>query len=396
MAKIRYCEYCGSILLADAQFCENCGRPAAPAARKASGNGNGGQRIKRTPKNGTASREPEAAKKSGAGAGEGRPYVPGEKVRQRRQADLQGQGRPYVPGEKSLERSGRDSYGRSRAGVPPYADRRRREEAERGGPGRPPERYEPRGYQSQDYRFRQQQLDSQWEESWNRMGQEEKRGGSPAQYVLIGAAVLLFAAIIGFAAFWFLGRSAEKGEQERRPPSTDKAQTEQLTKSTETEKQDITILNGQTQAPAQTETQAPVQTEAQTPAQTETQAPVQTETQAPVQTETQAPVQTETQAPIQIQTQAPAGGEGYILAESSQRALTDTDVAGMSYDDMQMAINEIYARHGRKFGSSDIQSYFDGQSWYQGTVEPDQFDESVFSYTEQQNIQFLLQKMGVQ
>ena len=134
-------------------------------------------------------------------------------------------------------------------------------------------------------------------------------------------------------------------------------------------------------------TEAQTQTPVQTETQPQTQAPVQTETQP----QTQAPVQTETQAPQQT-----ASGGSYILAESSQRALTDGDVAGMSYDDMQMAINEIYARHGRRFGSSSIQSYFESQSWYQGTVEPEQFDESVFSYTEQQNIQFLLQKMGVQ
>ena len=83
------------------------------------------------------------------------------------------------------------------------------------------------------------------------------------------------------------------------------------------------------------------------------------------------------------------------MPESSERLLTDSDVDGMSYDQMQMAINEIYARHGRKFSSQSVQSYFDGQSWYQGTIEPADFSESVFSQTEGQNIQFLLKKMGI-
>ena len=97
----------------------------------------------------------------------------------------------------------------------------------------------------------------------------------------------------------------------------------------------------------------------------------------------------------QAEPQQTSAGGGY-LAESSSRALTDADVAGMSGEDMQMAINEIYARHGRRFSSESIQSYFDSQSWYSGTVAPEEFSESVFSATEAQNIQFLLNKMGAQ
>ena len=67
----------------------------------------------------------------------------------------------------------------------------------------------------------------------------------------------------------------------------------------------------------------------------------------------------------------------------------------MKYEDLQMAINEIYARHGRKFASSQIQSYFNSQPWYNGTLEPDDFSDSVFSSIENQNIQFLLKKMEV-
>ena len=112
----------------------------------------------------------------------------------------------------------------------------------------------------------------------------------------------------------------------------------------------------------------------------------------------------ETEA-IHIMTEQPAqteaagqqmAGNDYILAESSTRALTDDDVTDMSYDDLQMAINEIYARHGRKFATGSIQSYFEGKSWYQGTVDADHFDDSVFSAVESQNIQFLLKKMEAQ
>ena len=94
------------------------------------------------------------------------------------------------------------------------------------------------------------------------------------------------------------------------------------------------------------------------------------------------------------QTQAQSGS--YILPQSSERLLTDSDVDGMSYEELQMAINEIYARHGRKFSSQSVQNYFDGQSWYQGSVEPDDFSDSVFSQIESQNVLFLLKKMGIE
>lgn len=64
--------------------------------------------------------------------------------------------------------------------------------------------------------------------------------------------------------------------------------------------------------------------------------------------------------------------------------------------DLQMAINEIYARHGRIFGTESIQQYFEGKSWYQGTTDADHFSDSVFSSVENQNIQFLLKKMGLE
>jgi hypothetical protein len=59
-----------------------------------------------------------------------------------------------------------------------------------------------------------------------------------------------------------------------------------------------------------------------------------------------------------------------------------------------MAINEIYARHGRIFKTPEIGDYFESQSWYEGTLDADHFDESVFSDIENQNIQIILEAMG--
>lgn len=84
----------------------------------------------------------------------------------------------------------------------------------------------------------------------------------------------------------------------------------------------------------------------------------------------------------------------YLLVESSGRALTEADLEGMNADEMQMAINEIYARHGRKFATKSIQDYFNSKSWYKGTVEPTKFEESSLNVVESGNIALILRCMG--
>lgn len=48
----------------------------------------------------------------------------------------------------------------------------------------------------------------------------------------------------------------------------------------------------------------------------------------------------------------------YILPDSDSRYLTDSDVRGLSANELMLARNEIYARHGRKFKDSELQNYF--------------------------------------
>ena len=80
---------------------------------------------------------------------------------------------------------------------------------------------------------------------------------------------------------------------------------------------------------------------------------------------------------------------GYILPQSSARLLTESDLSGLSLQEVNYAKNEIYARHGRMFNSRELQDYFNRQSWYSGTVSPEAFSESVLSDVEKQNAQFL-------
>lgn len=85
--------------------------------------------------------------------------------------------------------------------------------------------------------------------------------------------------------------------------------------------------------------------------------------------------------------------EEYILPHSNSVYLTEEDLAGLSKEELRIARNEIYARHGRRFKDSELQSYFDSKSWYEGNVLPEDFTdsyaESVFNEYELTNKDFI-------
>ena len=78
-----------------------------------------------------------------------------------------------------------------------------------------------------------------------------------------------------------------------------------------------------------------------------------------------------------------------IVPDSDSRYLTDEDLAGYSSDQLELAKNEIYARHGRKFVTQRIADYFNSKSWYKGTEDPETFDDNqgdIFNEYEVANI----------
>lgn len=81
--------------------------------------------------------------------------------------------------------------------------------------------------------------------------------------------------------------------------------------------------------------------------------------------------------------------DSYILSDSSSRELTIADISGLSHDQLELARNEIYARHGRKFTNPTLQNYFNSQAWYTGTIEPEDFTDDMLSDVEKSNIQFI-------
>jgi len=56
---------------------------------------------------------------------------------------------------------------------------------------------------------------------------------------------------------------------------------------------------------------------------------------------------------------------------------------------LNYARNEIYARHGRKFNSQELQSYFNNQSWYYGIYSPEEFNPNWLNSVEKANVEFL-------
>lgn len=81
----------------------------------------------------------------------------------------------------------------------------------------------------------------------------------------------------------------------------------------------------------------------------------------------------------------------YILPESDSRIITKSELDGLTKEEIRLARNEIYARHGRKFDDEELQAYFEKFDWYHPMIEPEDFDESVFNYYETENRRFIVQ-----
>ena len=82
---------------------------------------------------------------------------------------------------------------------------------------------------------------------------------------------------------------------------------------------------------------------------------------------------------------------GFIFPNSDSSYLSDAQVSALSDDDLQLAINEIYARRGRIFKDASLNAYFNSQSWYEGKYTPEEFEKNVkFNTYEQKNLQLLI------
>ena len=56
---------------------------------------------------------------------------------------------------------------------------------------------------------------------------------------------------------------------------------------------------------------------------------------------------------------------------------------------IQLAKNEIYARHGYIFRNEDLNQYFMGCAWYEPKCTAEEFDDAVFNEYERANLELL-------
>ena len=78
-----------------------------------------------------------------------------------------------------------------------------------------------------------------------------------------------------------------------------------------------------------------------------------------------------------------------LIPDSRSRILTEADIAGFSKDQIQLAINEIYAQKGYNFKTDSIRRYFAAFDWYDPTTDDQEVIARGFTSIEKQNVDFL-------
>lgn len=81
-----------------------------------------------------------------------------------------------------------------------------------------------------------------------------------------------------------------------------------------------------------------------------------------------------------------SSGDGFIIPYSGVIKLTIADIINLSKEQLGIARNEIYARHGYIFQTDKYNLYFKSQSWY---IPNAAFKESMLSEVEKYNIEFI-------
>lgn len=104
---------------------------------------------------------------------------------------------------------------------------------------------------------------------------------------------------------------------------------------------------------------------------------------------TEAPTQPIEDEPVQSSVEKT--NNSFIFPNSSTAYISKSDVEKLSANELNIAINEIYARNGRIFKNASLAEYFNSQSWYTPEYTPEEFDANVkFNEYEQANLNLLI------
>lgn len=81
---------------------------------------------------------------------------------------------------------------------------------------------------------------------------------------------------------------------------------------------------------------------------------------------------------------------GMVFPDSADVRLNNSDIDGLDMDELRSALNEIYARHGYIFHNEKYQKEFESYSWYEPTVDADDWDgDTELNRVEKYNVEFL-------
>ena len=81
----------------------------------------------------------------------------------------------------------------------------------------------------------------------------------------------------------------------------------------------------------------------------------------------------------------------YIFSGSDSSYISAAEVNNLSREELNLALNEIYARRGRIFKDATLSAYFNSKSWYTPLYTADEFSQNVtLNKYEQANLQLII------
>lgn len=87
----------------------------------------------------------------------------------------------------------------------------------------------------------------------------------------------------------------------------------------------------------------------------------------------------------------------YILPNSDSVEIAEEQLSDLGKEQLRIARNEIFARHGRRFDSTELQQYFEAKSWYVPRYTAEEFEKiqyDVLSDIERRNIKLIAEMEG--
>ena len=87
--------------------------------------------------------------------------------------------------------------------------------------------------------------------------------------------------------------------------------------------------------------------------------------------------------------EAESDPNAYLIPDVDKEYIDPELYRDVDTSTIRLAINEIYARHGRKFETPDLNAYFSSKTWYTPLYSASEFDDAVLNEYEKKNLETL-------